>query len=294
MWMPREPDVFGQPTSPTASSASRHTSATSRTCDHGTPGTGSRSTRSSSGWSRSSARTGMRVEVDAAEVGDPGEAGRLVDDDLVGGAPGRERQRGGPDPVGRVVRRALLEERLLLGPVDEALERHRPAAHPDERPVGDGEEVADEVQLRVAGLREVELVRVADRDLAAADLEDLLPRRHGSDASGRGQAEGAAPPSLRVRPPERVMRAPEWAAYAAPQRSSAPCRRAPGDQRDGIDGRQPGRRRRRLRGGSLLHRDVRARRRRFRGSRAGPAVDRRRRHGDRRTPVRRPSSPTGS
>ena len=32
MWMPREPDVFGQPTRPTASSASRATSATSRIC----------------------------------------------------------------------------------------------------------------------------------------------------------------------------------------------------------------------------------------------------------------------
>ena len=58
MWMPREPDVLGQPTSPTASSDSRVASATSRMWSHGTPGTGSRSTRSSSGWSRSSARTG--------------------------------------------------------------------------------------------------------------------------------------------------------------------------------------------------------------------------------------------
>ena len=39
-------------------STSRTTSATSRICGHSTPGTGSRSTRSSSGWSRSSARTG--------------------------------------------------------------------------------------------------------------------------------------------------------------------------------------------------------------------------------------------
>src|SRR5207247_2130384 len=48
-WIPREPDVFGQPTSPTASSASRVASATSRMWSQGTPGTGSRSTRSSSG-----------------------------------------------------------------------------------------------------------------------------------------------------------------------------------------------------------------------------------------------------
>ena len=103
----------------------------------------------------------VRVEVDAAEVDDPGEAGRVVDDDLVGGPPRRERQRRRPDPVGPVVRGALLEERLLLGAVDEALERHRPAADAGQRAVGDREVVADEVELRVAGLREVDLVGIA-------------------------------------------------------------------------------------------------------------------------------------
>src|SRR5947208_2529117 len=58
MWNPREPDVFGQPVRPSSSSTSLATSATSRTWDQGTPGTGSRSMRSSSGWSRSAARTG--------------------------------------------------------------------------------------------------------------------------------------------------------------------------------------------------------------------------------------------
>src|SRR3990172_2934880 len=58
IWIPREPDVFGQPTTPTASSAAWATIATSRICAHSMPGTGSRSTRSSSGWSMSSALTG--------------------------------------------------------------------------------------------------------------------------------------------------------------------------------------------------------------------------------------------
>ena len=56
------------------------------------------------------------VEVDAAEIGDPGEPGRIVDDDLVRGSPGRECQRRGPEPVGQVLRRTLLEERLLRIP----------------------------------------------------------------------------------------------------------------------------------------------------------------------------------
>ena len=58
MWMPRDPDVLGQPVSPRSTSDSWTTSATFRTSSQGTPGMGSRSTRSSSGWSRSSARTG--------------------------------------------------------------------------------------------------------------------------------------------------------------------------------------------------------------------------------------------
>ena len=122
---------------------------------------------------------GVRIEVDAAEVDDPGQGRRVVDDDLVGRPARRERELRRPDPVGRVVRRALLEERLLGDPIDEPLEGHRAAADTGQRPVGDGEVVLDEVQLRVPGVREVHLLRVGDRDLVAADLEDLLGRRHG-------------------------------------------------------------------------------------------------------------------
>ena len=58
MCMPRDPEVFGQPVSPKSASTSLATMATSLICGHSTPGTGSRSTRSSSGWSRSVLRTG--------------------------------------------------------------------------------------------------------------------------------------------------------------------------------------------------------------------------------------------
>ena len=132
----------------------------------------------------------VRVEVDAAEVGDPGQPGRVVDDDLVGGPAGRERQRRGPDEVGHVLRRPLLEERLPGGAVDEPLERHRPAAGAAQRAVGDGQVVVDEVELRVAGLREVDLPRVRDRDLAPVDPEDLLFRRHADTIHRRRRGQG--------------------------------------------------------------------------------------------------------
>ena len=99
----------------------------------------------------------VRVEVDAAEVVDPGQPGRILDDDLVGRPAAREGQLGRVQPLGRVVRRPLLEERLLGDAVDEPLERHRAAADAGQRAVGHGRVVADDVALGVAGVREVDL-----------------------------------------------------------------------------------------------------------------------------------------
>ena len=71
-----------------------------------------------------------------------------------------------------------------------------------QRAVGDRQVVADEVELGVAGLGEVDLVRVRDRDLAAADLEDLLAGGHGETipASGTAESTGAATESARGSP----------------------------------------------------------------------------------------------
>ena len=120
----------------------------------------------------------MRIEVDAAEVGDPREARRIVQDDLVRGPAGRERQGRGPDEVGQVLGRALLEEGLSGGAVDEPLQRHRPVTGAAQRPVGDRQVVVHEIELRVAGRREVDLPGVGDRHLVPVDPEDLLLRRH--------------------------------------------------------------------------------------------------------------------
>ena len=121
----------------------------------------------------------------------------LVEDDLVGRPARGEAQLDGPDPVRRVVRRPLLEERLAGGAVDEPLQGHRPAAGAAQRALGDREVIRDQVHLREAGLGEIDLVRVRDRDLAAADLEDLLLAGHGAMlAADRKEvaADGGDPP----------------------------------------------------------------------------------------------------
>ena len=138
----------------------------------------------------------MGVEVDAAEIGDPGEPGRLAQDDLVGGSSGRKRQLGRVDPVRSVFGRSLLEERLALSAVDEAFEGHRPTGDAAQRTVGDREVVVDQVHLGVAGLGEVDLVRVRHRDFSAAALEDFLAGRHAQhDTAVRPSSARPGPPN---------------------------------------------------------------------------------------------------
>ena len=196
MWIPRDPDVFGQPTRPTSASASlarhRHV-ADLRPLDarHRVE-----IDPQLVGMVEVVGADGMRIEIDAAEVDDPDQSGSLVHDDLVGGPAGREGQLSGPDPVGRVVRCPLLEERLLGDPVDESLEGHRAAADAGQRAVGDSKVVLDQVELRVPGVREVHLLRVGDRHLATADLEDLLGRRHRGTIRSTAIPPGGMMPGL--------------------------------------------------------------------------------------------------
>src|SRR5437870_12514345 len=81
----------------------------------------------------------------------------------------------------------LLEERLLVCPVEVALEHDGPPGDAAQSALGDDEIVFREAQLRVARSREHDLVRVADRYLAAGCLEDgSLGLRHGDSVASLG------------------------------------------------------------------------------------------------------------
>ena len=71
---------------------------------------------------------GVRVQLDAAEIDDPGEAGGVIDDYFFGCTSRRKRERNGAQPVRRILRRPFLIERRLLGAIDEAFEHVRPIA----------------------------------------------------------------------------------------------------------------------------------------------------------------------
>ncbi len=109
------------------------------------------------------------MQLDAGEVRDPGERGRVVDDREHGRVPARERDRHLVHVVRVLRRHALLVEEVALDAVREPLHVERPPAQVRQRVVGDVEVVADEVALGEPARREEDLVLVRERDVVTAD-----------------------------------------------------------------------------------------------------------------------------
>jgi len=116
----------------------------------------------------------VRVELHAAQVDDPGQAGGVVDDELLGGAAGGEGESDCAEEGGQIGGSALLVEGLGFGAVDETLEDDWAIANALQCPWSDGEGVADEVEfgeLDIAG--EVEFFRMSDADGVIVDGEEF-------------------------------------------------------------------------------------------------------------------------
>src|SRR4051812_37623437 len=116
----------------------------------------------------------MRMQLDASEVDHPRQARGIVDDDLLGGAPGREGERDRSQPLRPLVRRSLLIKGLGFGAIHEPLQHERPIPDSTHGARRDGEEVPDDVQLRELRLPgEVRLGRVSDLNVAPIQRQDL-------------------------------------------------------------------------------------------------------------------------
>ncbi len=145
---------------------------------------------------------GVRVQVQAPEIRDPGKPGCVVDYYLVRGTPGREGQQHGPNPLRPRLGRPLLEEIVILGAVDVTLERHGPATRAAQSAGGHGHVIGHQVAFGIARSGEHDLVRVGHRDLSARDLDDLALRRHARKiALARSTAPGGPTIGPRSAPP---------------------------------------------------------------------------------------------
>ena len=173
--MPREPDVFGQPTRPKSSSVARTTLrdlADLRPRRRPAPDRDRRAAR------RDDRDRRRAPDADAARGrrgspstrAPPRRAARLLRRcGRTETAARRPRSTAGRDSGAR-----FWIEELAVDAVRIAHEHVRPAAGAAQRAVGDGEVVAHEIELGVAGLGEQHLARVRDRDLAAGDYETFV------------------------------------------------------------------------------------------------------------------------
>ena len=181
-WMPREPLVLGKPSIPCSRRTSPAHSATSRTSLHSTPGCGSRSMRSSSGWSRSLRRTGHGFQSMLPRLTPQIEVGGVVGHELGGAATRREVHGRGLQPLGALLGHALLEEDLAGDPVPPALEHRRAVVEPADGRLGGLQVVVDEVELGEVRARESRPCSgLETRSSLATDLDRrvLLRGSHG-------------------------------------------------------------------------------------------------------------------
>jgi hypothetical protein len=107
---------------------------------------------------------GMGMKFDAAEIHDPGEAGRIIDYNLFRGPARRERERDRSQPRRALRRGALLIKGFSLSAVDEAFENNWTVVDSGERTRRNGKVVADEIEFGNSCLREIELIGMRDAD----------------------------------------------------------------------------------------------------------------------------------
>ena len=185
MWMPREPDVFGHPTSPRSPSVARTTRADLADLRPLDARHRIEIHAQFVGVIEIVGAHRVRMQLQAGEVGHPQQRGGIAWHDLVGAAAGRKAQRHHLDPWRPRFRSALLIEELPVDAVGVAHEHVGTPARPAQRAVRHREVIAREIQLGVAVARKEHFLRVGDGDLAIPGADHFLCsfRRHVSRAS---------------------------------------------------------------------------------------------------------------
>ena len=141
----------------------------------------------------------VRMQLDAAEVDDPGKPRRIIDHEFFRSPTRRERQRGGSQPRRTLGGRALLIKRLAFGAINESLENDRAILDPGESARRDGQVVADEIEFRELCLSgKIRLVRVCHADFAlprsrAARWLLLFPRKQATPSCANLSQDRARP-----------------------------------------------------------------------------------------------------
>ena len=113
------------------------------------------------------------VKTKATEVDSPDHVREVGDHERARLRAVDRRHRRRPQPLGRVLRNALLEERRSLRALGEALHEHGATAHRPQQRLADAQVVIDEIALGLSALGEEHLVGTGEPDLTPGDLKDL-------------------------------------------------------------------------------------------------------------------------
>ena len=113
------------------------------------------------------------MQLDAGEVGEPRQPGRVVDHRKVDLVSGRVVDVHRLEPLRMRIGHALLVEEIGVDAVRVALHLHRSLAHVRQDGRGDVDVVADEISLRDPRSGKQDLVLVGDGDLAIVDEHEM-------------------------------------------------------------------------------------------------------------------------
>src|SRR5215831_18888842 len=119
----------------------------------------------------------MRMQLNAAQVHDPGEPRDVIDDNFLRGSPRRKGKSHCPQPRWTLLRRALLIEGFPRSAIHEPLENNGPILDSVQRSRRNRKVIAHEFQFRNSSLRrEVQLAWIRDLNVTPLKHKNFFRR----------------------------------------------------------------------------------------------------------------------